>query len=102
MRYPGRQLFARGETRQEQVQEHFLPYDRSRVVLIGIHGGFEGTGVHQRRFPLIPGILIPQRSICSQGPKENTVNDVLAHAWENDRVRDLVMVTKLVEPMGQD
>ena len=57
------------------------------------HGG-RGDRVHQR----IPHSrhLDPQRFICSQGPKENTVNDFWLMLWENE-VRHLVMVTKLVE-----
>ena len=92
MRYPAETAVRPGETAKNRYK-NILPYDRSRVVLRGTTGG-EGTGYINASH--IPGILIPQRFICSQGPKENTVNDFWLMLWENE-VRHLVMVTKLVE-----
>ena len=79
---------------EESVKNRYkniLPYDRSRVVLKGDPGGLGYINASY-----IPGILIPQQFISSQGPKENTATDFWIMLWENE-VRHLIMLTRLVE-----
>ena len=92
MRYPAEVAVSdaiRGKNRYRNI----LPYDRSRVVLSSdplVPGSDYINASH------IPGSLVSQRFISSQGPKENTVNDFWQMLWEN-RVKHLVMLTRVVE-----
>ena len=92
MRYPA-EIATSEEVKIKNRYRNILPYDRSRVVLNGdpaVPGSDYINASH------IPGLLVPQRFITSQGPKENTVGDFWQMLWEN-RIRHVVMVTKVME-----
>ena len=91
MRYPAEHSVSEAALGKNRYR-NILPYDRSRVVL----GGAPPAESDYINASHIPGLLVAQRFISTQGPKENTVKDFWQMLWEN-RIRHVVMVTRVTE-----
>ena len=95
LRYPCTAAFQE-ENRTKNRFKLIYPYDKSRVVLKSIN---EGSLTDYINASHIPGFYVKNNFICSQAPKDSTLQIFWQMITENNVV-NIVMVTNLVE-MGR-
>ena len=95
LRYPCTAAF-KEENRTKNRFKQIYPYDKSRVVLKSIDTDSSADYINASH---IPGFYVKNNFICSQAPKDSTLQSFWQMITENNVV-NIVMVTNLVE-MGR-
>ncbi|XP_077549267.1 receptor-type tyrosine-protein phosphatase kappa-like isoform X2 [Haemaphysalis longicornis] len=86
-------IAAKPQNKPKNREEHVLPYDHSRVLLVPLSAG-ESTDYINANY--VQGYQFPGKYIATQGPKASTLTDFWHMVWQEGACK-VVMLTNLTE-----
>ncbi|XP_077548334.1 receptor-type tyrosine-protein phosphatase T-like [Haemaphysalis longicornis] len=86
-------IAAKPQNKPKNREEHVLPYDHSRVLLVPLSAG-DSTDYINANY--VQGYKFPGKYIATQGPKASTLTDFWHMVWQEGACK-VVMLTNLTE-----